>query len=409
MIQKFKEKFSNVAILKNIDEIPTFDSDPMTEDVFFDQIEQLEKEEKENTYQVNKNRRTFVVSATLGKSFQSSRLMGKTSKKKMKKLLKENPETTPNMKINEIMNKIKFKNKTKIIDETQDAILPSNLEILQANCAKEEKNLYLYYFLKIHQGTPTIIFCNSITSVKRTQAFLTAAGVKAVSLHAHLQQRQRMDKIDKFRLSKSEVLICTDIASRGLDIPRVDLVIHYHIPKDIDTFIHRCGRTARLGKTGKSVIISDGDDCGRFKKYKQDLEDSKTAKNKNNTNALGGGKNFEDDEDKEEFTSLRSQNGSRIKKITVHISKLDEIRDIVSDAAKIESEQFKVTQDTRENAWFTKMADEADIVLDEKSFAKKKEATDEMEVKVKSKKQKLDNVSGIWRIFDFIENSIPSS
>jgi len=100
--------------------------------------------------------------------------------------MKENPEVTPNMKINEIMNKIKFKNKTKIIDETQDAILPSNLEILQANCIKEEKNLYLYYFLKIHPITPTIIFCNSITSVKRTQAFLVAAGVKVVSLHAHL-------------------------------------------------------------------------------------------------------------------------------------------------------------------------------------------------------------------------------
>lgn len=147
-----------------------------------------------------------------------------------------------------------------------------------------------------------------------------------------------MDKIDKFRMSKSEVLICTDLASRGLDVPRVDLVIHYHLPKDIDTFIHRCGRTARLGRTGKSIIISDGDDCSRFKKYKHDLEDSKTAKIKNQSNALSGGKAFEEEEDKNEFSSLRSQNGSRIKKITVPISKLDEFRDIVADAQKIEFE-----------------------------------------------------------------------
>lgn len=376
-----------------MNDIPTFESDPITEDQFFEQIEQLEKEEKENKSIINKNRRTFVVSATLGKSFHSSRLMGKNTKKKMKKLMKENPEVTPNMKINEIMNKIKFKNKTKIIDETQDAILPSNLEILQANCIKEEKNLYLYYFLKIHPSTPTIIFCNSITSVKRTQAFLVAAGVKVVSLHAHLQQRQRMDKIDKFRMSKSEILICTDIASRGLDIPRVDLVIHYHMPKDIDTFIHRCGRTARLGRTGKSIIISDGDDCSRFKKYKQDLEDSKTAKIKNQSNALSGGKAFEDDENKDEFSSLRSQTGSRIKKITIPISKLDEVREIVADASKIEAEQFKVTQDSRENAWFSKMADEADIILDERVVAQKQQDNAEMEIKVKTKKLKLDKVS----------------
>lgn len=152
-----------------------------------------------------------------------------------------------------------------------------------------------------------------------------------------------MEKIDKFRLHKSEVLICTDVASRGLDIPKVDLVIHYHIPKDIDTFIHRCGRTARLGRTGKSIIISDGDDCSRLKKYKQDLEDSKTAKIKNQSNSLSGGKTLEDTDDKDEFSSLRSQTGSRIKKITVPISKLDEIRDIVIDACRIEAEQFKLT------------------------------------------------------------------
>jgi superfamily II DNA/RNA helicase len=105
----------------------------------------------------------------------------------MKKLLKDNPEVTPNMKIKEIMHKIKFKNKTKIIDETKEAILPANLELLKVETAKEEKNLYLYHFLKINPKTPTIIFCNSINSVKRTQAFLKASGVHSVCLHAQLQ------------------------------------------------------------------------------------------------------------------------------------------------------------------------------------------------------------------------------
>jgi ATP-dependent RNA helicase DDX24/MAK5 len=273
--------------------------------------------------------------------------MNKTTKKKLKKLLKENPEQTPNMKINEIMHKIKFKNKTKIIDETQDAILPANLELLKIDGVKEEKNLYLYHFIKIHPKTPTIIFCNSINSVKRTQAFLAASGVHVVCLHAQLQQRQRMKKIDQFREGKCHVLISTDVASRGLDIPEVDLVVHYHIPKDIDTFIHRCGRTARLGRQGKSIILADGDDNGRFKKYKADLEDSKSAKNKNQSNSLGGGKELAD-EDKIEQRSLRSKNGSRIKKIFVPIRKLDEIRDIVNQAEELEKDQFNLTKDVRE-------------------------------------------------------------
>lgn len=279
-----------------MDEVPKFEDEPLTEDEFFKQIEELERKQEENKIATNKNRRTFVVSATLGKSFYSSRLMNKTTKKKMKKLLKENPEVTPNMKINEILHKIKFKNKTKIIDETQDAILPANLELMKMDSAKEEKNLNLYHFVKIHPKTPMIIFCNSINSVKRTQAFLTAAGVHVIGLHAQLQQRQRMKKIDQFRNRKCYVLISTDVASRGLDIPEVDLVIHYHTPKDIDTFIHRCGRTARLGRPGKSIIISDGDDNRRFRMYKTDLEDSKTAKHKNQSNSLTGGKEKTDEE-----------------------------------------------------------------------------------------------------------------
>lgn len=181
------ETFNNVAVVNSIDEIPNFEAPELTEDEFFAQIEEIEKKKLDSRMDTNKNRRTFVVSATLGKSFYSSRLMNKTTKKKMKKLLKDNPEVTPNMKIKEIMHKIKFKNKTKIIDETQEAILPANLELLKLETSKEEKNLYLYHFLKINPKTPTIIFCNSINSVKRTQAFLKASGVQSVCLHAQLQ------------------------------------------------------------------------------------------------------------------------------------------------------------------------------------------------------------------------------
>lgn len=139
-----------------------------------------------------------------------------------------------------------------------------------------------------------------------------------------------MKKIDQFRERKVYVMICTDLASRGIDIPEVDLVVHYHLPKDIDTFIHRCGRTARLGREGKCILIADGEDLGRFKKYKADLEPSKNSKFKNQSNGVIAKKEDDQEEDDGNNNKFRSNNGSRIKKIIVPIKKLDEIRSIVA-------------------------------------------------------------------------------
>jgi superfamily II DNA/RNA helicase len=199
-----------------------------------------------------------------------------------------------------------------------------------------------------------------------------------------------MKKIDQFRQRKVFIMICTDLASRGIDIPEVDLVIHYHLPKDIDTFIHRCGRTARLGRSGRCILIADGEDNGRFKKYKADLEPNKNSKFKNQTNGVNSNKEGADAE--EDHGALRSQNGARIKKITVPIKKLDEIRTIVSQASKIETESFKLGQDVRDQKWMERMADEAGIELDKKAFSFKKIETDKREITVNARKSTLKKV-----------------
>ena len=65
--------------------------------------------------------------------------------------------------------------------------------------------------------------------------------------------------------------MATDVVSRGIDIPSVGVVIHMHCPKDADSFLHRCGRTARIGKEGTSIILSDAHDGQRFAKYLSDV------------------------------------------------------------------------------------------------------------------------------------------
>jgi len=78
---------------------------------------------------------------------------------------------------------------------------------------------------------------------------------KAVNLNGQLSQTQRLNALNKFKSNERSILIATDVASRGLDIPEVDIVINFDIPQHSKDYIHRVGRTARAGKTGKAVTI----------------------------------------------------------------------------------------------------------------------------------------------------------
>lgn len=84
---------------------------------------------------------------------------------------------------------------------------------------------------------------------------LNDVGFDTVSLHAMISQRYRLAGLAKFKSHVSKILIATDVASRGLDIPAVSLVINYTIPNNATDYIHRVGRTARAGKRGRAVSI----------------------------------------------------------------------------------------------------------------------------------------------------------
>ncbi len=77
-------------------------------------------------------------------------------------------------------------------------------------------------------------------------SFLTTLNVTAWPLHAHMQQRQRLKNMDRLRNSPNGVVVATDVISRGIDVPDIDNVIHYQIPRSPDIYVHRSGRTARV-------------------------------------------------------------------------------------------------------------------------------------------------------------------
>lgn len=101
----------------------------------------------------------------------------------------------------------------------------------------------------------TLVFTNSISAVRRLTPFLCNLSLSALPLHSQMVQKSRLRSVERFSASESAILVATDVAARGLDIDGVQLVIHYHVPRAADMYVHRSGRTARAEDEGKSVLL----------------------------------------------------------------------------------------------------------------------------------------------------------
>ncbi|MCU7552043.1 DEAD/DEAH box helicase [Chitinophagaceae bacterium LB-8] len=100
-----------------------------------------------------------------------------------------------------------------------------------------------------------IVFCNHRDAVERTSSILKEKGIVNVFYHGALEQPERDAALCKFRNGTSNVLVTTDLASRGLDIANIRYIIHYHLPSTEEVFIHRNGRTARMEASGTAILI----------------------------------------------------------------------------------------------------------------------------------------------------------
>lgn len=106
----------------------------------------------------------------------------------------------------------------------------------------------------------TIVFLNFRESVERTEEYLDSLGFSTSAFHGGLEQAQREAALYKFSNGSANVLIATDLASRGLDIPDVENIVHYHLPLGEDAYIHRVGRTARWDALGTTYFILGPDE-----------------------------------------------------------------------------------------------------------------------------------------------------
>lgn len=144
----------------------------------------------------------------------------------------------------------------KVVDITKSKGTAEKLAECRIVCEVTEKDYYLYYFLQQHPGR-TIVFCNSIDCVRRLGKLFDLLGCKPLPLHANMIQKQRLKNLERFRDSQEALLIATDVAARGLDIPNVDHVIHYQVPRTSENYVHRSGRTARANTEGITVLFME--------------------------------------------------------------------------------------------------------------------------------------------------------
>lgn len=120
----------------------------------------------------------------------------------------------------------------------------------------KHKDTYLVYLANELSGRTMIIFVRTVHDASRIAILLRQLGFPAVPLHGQLSQSHRLGALNKFKSGGRNILVATDVASRGLDIPLVDYVINYDIPTHSKDYIHRVGRTARAGRAGKSITLA---------------------------------------------------------------------------------------------------------------------------------------------------------
>lgn len=216
--------------------------------------EDIEQPEKNEPIE----RQTLVFSATFDRDLQR-RLASKASKSSNHggNGIANNKES-----MEYLLTKLNFRSqKPTFIDADPTSHLATGLKESLVQCpAGTDKDLYLYTLLLLLSNTRnnprTLIFANSISAVKRLTPFLQNLNLPALALHSNMPQKARLRSVERFTTrANCSILVATDVAARGLDIPEVQIVIHYHLPRAADMYVHRSGRTARAGQEGSSILI----------------------------------------------------------------------------------------------------------------------------------------------------------
>ena len=345
--------------------------------------ENIKEGEELVEYERNVNLRTILCSATID-SLKKAQNFKKSKKKK--KDSNQNSLSDEQKHFQNLIKNLKFYNKLlyiklkgsenllgelddidqekldTLIDINEPSMLPSKLEIDSYKCENSIKDYYLYFILRKNINSKIIVFTNSISHTKKLYSIFSYFNeFTCCCLHSRMMQNVRMKNLEKFTESKSAVLFCTDIGARGLDIPKVDLVIHYHIPTRTDIFVHRSGRTARANQSGKVSSLISGKELGLYKRTMIDLNYKQFSMN------------------------------------TLPVGQLEKIKSLFEYAKELERDNYKYVKENREKMWYKNAAKQCDMIYDdygedrEDEYDEEDRREKEQEKKLLNKKRKIES------------------
>ncbi len=155
----------------------------------------------------------------------------------------------------------KFKSHPLELKLNEDSLLVDNINHSLAMLSKDEKMPYLVNILRENEDTYAIVFCNTQLQTHLVAEWLRLMNFKAKPISGRLPQNKRTRLMEEFRNKDVTILVCTDVAARGLDVKDVNLVINYDLPQEAANYVHRIGRTGRAGKSGRAISFCAHEDC----------------------------------------------------------------------------------------------------------------------------------------------------
>ncbi len=158
---------------------------------------------------------------------------------------------------------------------------PEKLKQVYYNVHKSMKFSLLMHLLEQEKSGLVMVFCNSRNTTDFVVKNLKANKINAIAIHGGLSQNKRTNTMELFNKGKVDVLVCTDVAARGLHISNVSHIYNYEIPKDAKDYIHRIGRTARAGEKGKAVNILCEYDYDNFSRIRREYSEFSIEKVEN--------------------------------------------------------------------------------------------------------------------------------
>ena len=150
-------------------------------------------------------------------------------------------------------------------DNEDEGAVVSKIEQHVVRAHALDKIEMLARILQAEGRGPTIVFCRTKRTCQKTADDLLERGFRSATIHGDLGQSAREKALNDFKAGKSDVLVATDVAARGIDIDGITHVVNYQCPEDEKTYVHRIGRTARAGAHGISVTFVDWDELARWK------------------------------------------------------------------------------------------------------------------------------------------------